>query len=150
MQVSLLKGNWILRGQKFCCPWSSSLYPDSWSSVPSSSGLSFVSNQEELLLWFCCWPVLVCSPLCCPKTMWPNGACWRKKTQIHLCLFSRVLIEKMMSSSTGDGSAAASWRGDYINIKETSPPGWACCWCSDCPSCFYFLPLFFLSVCFQR
>ncbi|KFV79848.1 Ras-related protein Rab-7L1, partial [Struthio camelus australis] len=39
----------------------------------------------------------------------------------------RVLIEKMMSSSTGDGSSSASGSGDYINIKETSPPGWACC-----------------------
>ncbi|XP_025932978.1 ras-related protein Rab-7L1 isoform X3 [Apteryx rowi] len=39
----------------------------------------------------------------------------------------RVLIEKMMSSSTGDGSSSASGSGDYINIKETSSPGWACC-----------------------
>ncbi|NWW42557.1 RAB7L protein, partial [Pedionomus torquatus] len=39
----------------------------------------------------------------------------------------RVLIEKMMSSSTGDGSSSAPGSGDYINIKETSPPGWACC-----------------------
>ncbi|XP_009325706.1 PREDICTED: ras-related protein Rab-7L1 [Pygoscelis adeliae] len=39
----------------------------------------------------------------------------------------RVLIEKMMSSSTGDGSSSAAGSGDYINIKETTPPGWACC-----------------------
>ncbi|XP_010085877.1 PREDICTED: ras-related protein Rab-7L1 [Pterocles gutturalis] len=39
----------------------------------------------------------------------------------------RVLIEKMMSSSTGDGSSSAAGSGDYINIQETSPPGWACC-----------------------
>ncbi|XP_005428179.1 ras-related protein Rab-7L1 [Geospiza fortis] len=38
-----------------------------------------------------------------------------------------VLIEKMMSSSTGDGSSCSAGTGDYINIKETSPPGWACC-----------------------
>ncbi|NXW57514.1 RAB7L protein, partial [Eurystomus gularis] len=39
----------------------------------------------------------------------------------------RVLIEKMMSSSTGDGSSSTTGSGDYINIKETAPPGWACC-----------------------
>ncbi|XP_068015757.1 ras-related protein Rab-7L1 isoform X2 [Melanerpes formicivorus] len=39
----------------------------------------------------------------------------------------RVLIEKMMSSSTGDGSSTATGSGDYINIKESAPPGWACC-----------------------
>ncbi|KAM9217310.1 ras-related protein Rab-7L1 isoform 2-T2 [Leptosomus discolor] len=39
----------------------------------------------------------------------------------------RVLIEKMMSSSTGDGSSSAARSGDYIHIKETTPPGWACC-----------------------
>ncbi|KFO92685.1 Ras-related protein Rab-7L1, partial [Buceros rhinoceros silvestris] len=39
----------------------------------------------------------------------------------------RVLIEKMISSSTGDGSSSATGSGDYINIKETAPPGWACC-----------------------
>ncbi|NWZ97570.1 RAB7L protein, partial [Nesospiza acunhae] len=41
--------------------------------------------------------------------------------------FPRVLIEKMMSSCTGDGSSCSAGTGDYINIKETSPPGWACC-----------------------
>ncbi|XP_062461432.1 ras-related protein Rab-7L1 isoform X2 [Pezoporus occidentalis] len=39
----------------------------------------------------------------------------------------RVLIEKMMSSSAGDGSSSAAGSGDYINIKEPTPPGWACC-----------------------
>uniref|UniRef100_A0A8D2NQ58 RAB29, member RAS oncogene family n=1 Tax=Zosterops lateralis melanops TaxID=1220523 RepID=A0A8D2NQ58_ZOSLA len=39
----------------------------------------------------------------------------------------RVLIEKMMSSSSGDGNSSSAGTGDYINIKETSPPGWACC-----------------------
>ncbi|NWW41474.1 RAB7L protein, partial [Panurus biarmicus] len=39
----------------------------------------------------------------------------------------RVLIEKMMASSSGDGSSSSAGTGDYINIKETSPPGWACC-----------------------
>ncbi|NWX88202.1 RAB7L protein, partial [Nothoprocta ornata] len=39
----------------------------------------------------------------------------------------RVLIEKMMSSSAGDGSSSASGSGDYINLKEPSTPGWACC-----------------------
>lgn len=48
-------------------------------------------------------------------------------TQTQVCLSSRVLIEKMMSSSTGDGSSSATGTGDYINIKETTPPGWACC-----------------------
>ncbi|XP_058675209.1 ras-related protein Rab-7L1, partial [Ammospiza caudacuta] len=39
----------------------------------------------------------------------------------------RVLIEKMMSSPSGDGSCCSAGSGDYINIKESSPPGWACC-----------------------
>ncbi|XP_075766042.1 ras-related protein Rab-7L1 isoform X2 [Pelodiscus sinensis] len=39
----------------------------------------------------------------------------------------RVLIEKMMSSFTGDGDLPGSGRGDYINIKDASPPGWGCC-----------------------
>ncbi|XP_008643041.1 PREDICTED: ras-related protein Rab-7L1 [Corvus brachyrhynchos] len=39
----------------------------------------------------------------------------------------RVLIEKMMSSSTGHGSSSSAGSGDYISIKETSTPGWACC-----------------------
>uniref|UniRef100_A0A8B9FDT1 Solute carrier family 41 member 1 n=1 Tax=Amazona collaria TaxID=241587 RepID=A0A8B9FDT1_9PSIT len=39
----------------------------------------------------------------------------------------RVLIEKMMSSSAGDGSSSAAGSGDYINIKEPTPPGWTCC-----------------------
>ncbi|XP_074833777.1 ras-related protein Rab-7L1 isoform X2 [Carettochelys insculpta] len=39
----------------------------------------------------------------------------------------RVLIEKMMSSSAGDGDLSGSGRGDYINIKDASPPGWGCC-----------------------
>uniref|UniRef100_A0A452IJI6 Ras-related protein Rab n=1 Tax=Gopherus agassizii TaxID=38772 RepID=A0A452IJI6_9SAUR len=39
----------------------------------------------------------------------------------------RVLIEKMMASSTGDGDLSVSGRGDYINIKDASPPGWGCC-----------------------
>lgn len=68
----------------------------------------------------------------------------KKPKQFYTCLSSRVLIEKMMSSSTGDGSSAASWKGDYINIKETSPPGWACCWCTDCTTCFCSLPLSFV------
>ncbi|KFO78378.1 Ras-related protein Rab-7L1 [Cuculus canorus] len=50
-----------------------------------------------------------------------------KETSLALKPCLRVLIEKMMSSSTGDGSSSAAMSGDYINIKESSPPGWACC-----------------------
>ncbi|XP_059723466.1 ras-related protein Rab-7L1 [Haemorhous mexicanus] len=39
----------------------------------------------------------------------------------------RVLLEKMMSSSSGDGSSCSAGTGDYISIKESSPPGWGCC-----------------------
>ncbi|NXF11216.1 RAB7L protein, partial [Smithornis capensis] len=39
----------------------------------------------------------------------------------------RVLIEKMMCSSTGDGSASSAGSGDYIHLKEPPTPGWACC-----------------------
>ncbi|XP_074971309.1 ras-related protein Rab-7L1 isoform X3 [Phalacrocorax aristotelis] len=53
-------------------------------------------------------------------TCWPLPGGWD-----FLC--KRVLIEKMMSSSAGDGSSSAVGSGDYINIKETTPPGWACC-----------------------
>ncbi|XP_009572522.1 PREDICTED: ras-related protein Rab-7L1 [Fulmarus glacialis] len=49
----------------------------------------------------------------------------KENKNINECM--RVLIEKMMSSSTGDGSSSAAGSGDYINIKETTPPGWACC-----------------------
>jgi len=66
--------------------------------------------------------------LSCLKTVWLNAAHLKKQTsKPHLRLSSRVLIEKMMSSSTGDGSSSAAGSGDYINIKETAPPGWACC-----------------------
>ncbi|XP_067387648.1 ras-related protein Rab-7L1 isoform X2 [Emydura macquarii macquarii] len=39
----------------------------------------------------------------------------------------RVLIEKMMSSSTGEGDFSVSDRGNYITIKDASPSGWGCC-----------------------
>ncbi|XP_019402092.1 PREDICTED: ras-related protein Rab-7L1 [Crocodylus porosus] len=39
----------------------------------------------------------------------------------------RVLVEKMISSSTGDRDSSVSGQGDYINLKDASSPGWACC-----------------------
>ncbi|XP_019369542.1 PREDICTED: ras-related protein Rab-7L1 [Gavialis gangeticus] len=39
----------------------------------------------------------------------------------------RVLVEKMILSSTGDRDSSVSGQGDYINLKGASSPGWACC-----------------------
>lgn len=90
--------------------------------VWSSKSWTFVSFWNELQFLF-----HTAEKLCGPILLVKKKKINHKTKQTHICLSSRVLIEKMMSSSTGDGSSSAAGSGDYINIKETTPPGWACC-----------------------